>query len=643
MDYPNLTAPFPFMGTNRQVGNPWFTVANQFVPRNLHDVIRWARYISIQSPTTSEVIRKLATYPITDFIVDTEQPSVKKRYEEVFASFKLKEILQDIGFEFFTIGNVFASIYFPIHRECVCPSCNTSWNLRKTPWIKFKQYKFTGTCPQCNYTGAFPHKDTKSTDINDMNLIKWTPEHITVNHNPITGESEYFYTIPNTIKSKIQRGDRIFVDTLPWAFIEAVKNNQDFKFDRGSLYHLKNISSGGTVEGISVPPLLSLFSLVFYQATLRKANEAIALEYLSPLRVVFPQAQTANSDPVVSMSMRNFRGHMEDAFRRHKNDPNHLVIAPVPVGYSALGGDGKALLVSQEIAQAEETVLLSLGVSKELLSGQTNWESTSVGLRMMENTLFSYSSRIEEFIGWVMAKVSSYLMMERVKVTLVPFKLLDDDNFKQLLQALVSVGDVSKRTLFEEWGLDYHEERKRLQEEAALTASAAIETQYAVEQAQFVAAKGSGPKPEEDDGYVNLITQASTIADQLVTMGPNEVNSFMSKLKVENYGLYVMVNVVLEQYRNSAGQGTPETNAPVGPQDPNQAENKDQGQNQGQNKGQNRSKLSGQGGGQKSDNEDDKSKSSGPDKSKSNNPPPKGQGGPKGPSSQKAGPNKNNK
>ncbi len=549
MDYSSPSTLFN-QGMGSQ-GNPWFTVANQFVPRNLHDVIRWARYISIQSPTTSEVIRKLATYPITDFVVDTEQINTKKRYEQVFKSFKLKEILQDCGFEFFTIGNVFLSIYFPIHRELICNVCKTSFNVKNAPWASFKQYQFHGTCPQCSNKGIFSHKDTKSTSIEDMNLIKWTPEHIAVGHNPITGESEYYYRIPNTIKAKIQKGDRLFVDSIPWAFIDAVRYNQDFKFDKGSLFHLKNISSGGTVEGISVPPLLSLFSLVYYQATLRKANEAIALEHLNPLRVVFPAAQTGNSDPVVSMSIRNFRSNMEDALKRHKADKNHIVIAPTPVGYSALGGDGKSLLVAQEIQQAEDTILLSLGVSRELLSGISNWTSSSIGLRMMENLLTSYTGRIQDLIDWIMNKVATYLAIDVVSVTMIPFKLLDDDNFKNLLSQLAVAGDVSKRTLFEEIGLDFHKEQSRIKEESALKASMEVETQYEVDQAHFMAARGAGEKMEDKGDYKAIVAEATQIADQLISQDQNKVGSLLSSIKIQNYSLYIMVSKILEEYQGA--------------------------------------------------------------------------------------------
>lgn len=93
--------------------NPWFNIANQFLPRNMHDVIRWSRYITLHSPTVTEVIRKLCTYPITEFIVHTPDEKIRARYEEVFESFKLKQTLQDVGFDYFTLGNVFYFGLFP--------------------------------------------------------------------------------------------------------------------------------------------------------------------------------------------------------------------------------------------------------------------------------------------------------------------------------------------------------------------------------------------------------------------------------------------------------------------------------------------------------------------------------------------------
>jgi hypothetical protein len=544
----------PLDGNYAATPNPFFTVANQFLPRNLHDVIRWARFITIQSPMTTEVVRKLSTYPITDFIVDTVDPKVKARYEEIFKKTRLKSALHDIGFEYYTIGNVFLSIYFPIQRMLQCPSCSQEYNAKTSTFITFRHYEFHGICPKCAFSGNFIRKDTKSMDIRDLNLVKWDPVNIAVNHNPITNEYEYYYKIPNEVRRRVRQGDKLFVNSVPWGFIEAVKNNQDFKFDRDNIYHLRNMSAGPLIEGVAIPPLICLFSLVFYQQTLRRGNEAIAQDYMTPLRVVFPQAQTGNSDPVISISMRNFAARMKQAFIEHKRDPNHVLIAPVPVGYQAISGEGKTLLVAQEIAQADEAILLSLGVSKELLSGQTNWTSSTVGLRLLRNTLEVYVDQIEGFIEWFVTRVSKYLTIETCNVELAPFKLADDEGLRQMLGQLVMNGTGSFSSLYESYGMDFDEELRKIKEDAVSSAVNKVETQIEIEQAEFLAAREVGEKVDKEGDYHNALEKAQAIAEELYNADEASRRQVLNQFKLDDYAMYLMVSKLLqeEQEKKSA-------------------------------------------------------------------------------------------
>ena len=205
-----------------------------------------------------------------------------------------------------------------------------------------------------------------------------------------------------------------------------------------------------------------MYDLIFYQASLRKANEAIALEYLTPLRVVYPGNPGGNGDPIIAGSMRNFVDNMTQSLKMHKKDQNHILIAPTPVGYQNLGGDGRNLLVAQEIAQAEETILLSLGVSRELLSGTTNWTSSTVGLRLLENTLSGFVLQIENLLEWIFRRVSAYLGIQYHDVTLKPFKLSDDESLRSFLGAMNQVNKVADSTLFESFGgyRDWETDRK---------------------------------------------------------------------------------------------------------------------------------------------------------------------------------------
>lgn len=545
---PGTSGQLPGMGNLAGSSNPWFSVSNQFLPRNLHDVIRWARYITSQSPTTTEVIRKFATYPITDFLINTNSEGTKEKYKSIFKSFQLKTTLHNIGFEYYTLGNVFLSIYFPIHRSLKCPVCNATYNAKTASFTKFMKYEFHGQCPGCETEVQFTRVDTKSVDIGDMNVIQWDPTHIQVNHNPITGEYEYYYKIPNDIKRKVREGDKLFVNSVPWNFVEAIKNNQDFKFDRNNIYHMKNLSAGQQVGGVAVPPLISLYSLVFYQATLRKANESIASDFMSPLRVIYPAAQTQNSDPVTTISLKNFVGRMTDAMVKHKQDNNHVLIAPVPIGYQAVSGEGKNMLVAQEIQQAEDTILLSLGVSRELLSGTTNWTSSTTGLRLLENTLLCYTSQIEEFLNWAMTRIAKYLSIEACEVTLAPFKLSDDQMLQQMLMQAASGNNASFTSLFEAFGMDFKQELARMRSDAVSRAVSEVKTKLEVDQSTYLAAKEAGDRFDRNNDYRTALAKAQQIAEVLYTADDVDKRSILNKLKLEDYAMYLLVGKLLEEY-----------------------------------------------------------------------------------------------
>lgn len=536
-------------GSQAYTRNPFFSVSDQFLPRNLFDVIRWVRFITLHSPVTTEVMRKLSTYPITKFIIESKDPAVKSKYEQLIKSFRLKSSLHDIGFQYFTIGNVFISIYFPFIRSYACPSCTAVYRAENAGFLKFKNYEMVGVCPKCNSSVTFKRNDVKAKNISDMNLIIWDPLNISVSHNPISGKSKYYYKIPNDIRKKIMLGDRMTLDSTPWEFIEAVREQKDFEFEDNYIFHMRNVDMGLSVNGICIPPMVSHFNLVFYQATLRRANESIASDFMSPMRAIFPQPQTANSDPVVSISMKNFVAKMEEAMVKHKQDKSHVLISPVPLGYQAISGEGKTLLVNQEISQAEQSLLLSMGVSLELLSGTTNWTSSTVGLRMLKNTLDSYVGQIQEVLDWITTNVSSYLDINNVKLNLSPFQLTDDDALKNMLTSLFPTGNVSMTTLYEAMGRSYEDELERIVNDAKMKARFDVRAKFEIEQAQYLESLEINKAVEKDESYVDILKQCQEMAEQLINADPTTTRQVLNELKLTDYAKYLMVAKLLEEGR----------------------------------------------------------------------------------------------
>lgn len=554
-------------GNYAQGRNPQYTIANQYLPRNLKDVIRWSKFITAQSPVTSEVLRKLATYPITNFTYSSDDASTRERYQEIAKSFALKQKLHSIGFQFHTQGNVFVSVYLPFVRMITCTTCAASFNLATASFVKFRNFKFEGQCPKCDNKVVFTHRDTKSMNVEDMELIIWDPMHIMINHNPISGKSQYYYTVPGEIKKQIREGNMLYISSIEWSMIEAVRDNKDFEFASGTIYHLKNLDTSGSAGGFAVPPLVSHFNLVFYQATLRRANESIATDYMAPLRVLYPMAQTGNSDPIVTMSLRNFASRMEQAMVEHKRDNNHVLIAPVPVGYQAISGEGKTLLVAAEIEQAEDSLLLSMGVSRELLTGTTNWTSSTVGLRMLKNTLDSYVGQILELMAWVSKKVGTYQQIPECIIGLTPFQLTDDDNLKQLMMALSQNGQISMTTVYEAMGRSYDEEQERMLEEQKSKARMAVRTKFEVERATYLEGVAVKKESEKTDDYLQALQKANFAIAELQTKDPMEQQAILSALKLVDYGQYALISHLLLEQQTATGQVDPTTGQPV-PEDP---------------------------------------------------------------------------
>jgi len=551
-----------------QLPSPFFTQANQFIPRSFHDIIKWSRYITTQSPTTTEVIRKLSSYPITDFIMDSDQELTVDTYKKIFKSVKFKEKLCDFGFDYYTLGNVYVSIYFPIDRHLHCPNCKSSYEVRaamRSGFAVFKKWTFQGECPNCSNQVTYKVVDTKSRDINRINLVKWKAEHVSLNHNPVTGESEFYYTIPGDVKRKIMMGDALFLSTVPWSMVEAVRYNKDYMFDPSNIYHMKSISMGNMVDGLGIPPLISHFGLVFYQQMLRKANEAVAAEHMVPLRVLFPQQSSAAADPVASMSLRGFAKNMRNTMRKMKSDPNHILISPVQVGYQQLGGQGRSLLVSQELQYAEEQQLMSMGVSRELLSGTTNWTSSTVGLRLLENTMGNYVGQISEVINWVMEKIAQYLSIEITDVKLVPFKLTDNEALKATMLDMWKSKILSASTLLETFGMDYNEELDKMGRDQVSVAEKEIEIKDLVDKAMYQKSKGLS-SDKDSSGFADNRTEAYNIAKKiLAAKSPEEQRDILMDLQHTDPTLYQTVMGVLNDMPNPGGQEPGEQNEQTQP------------------------------------------------------------------------------
>jgi len=526
--------------------------AHTFSPRNLKQLFRWTEYLYYNSAQIYAGVKKFAEYPITEINYLTDSPSLQDKYQDVLEeTIGIKRALIRASLDLHVYGNSFTSVHFPFKRFLVCSDCGAKTDINFCDFtIKISKLDFILTCAHCDSKGKAEVEDKRVLDPSGINIVRWDPKLIEVSHNPVTSENEYYYNIPSDIVSKVKSGDKHLLTTLPYSVLEAIKEDSLYKFESSEIYHLKSDAPAGVESGWGYPPLTSTIHLFYHTSVLRKANEAIALERIVPLRILHPQATSPNADPILTLSVSGFMEQLEDNVKAWRKDPNHIMMSPVSVGVSQVGGEGRALMVSQEIQQTEDSIIAALGVPREFIYGGLSFTGSSVTLRMLENQLESATFQINNVLTWITHKIGAYVGWDSIKVRLGDFKMVDDVQQKQLMVNLWQGGVISKTTLAEAHGIDLGDERDRIRSESLSDAKLDQEIQREVQDLQADIAQqamqaASGPGLNYDQQQV--IAEADNVAQQFAQMDPNMRKSQLATLQAEDYVMYSVVIQRLEQ------------------------------------------------------------------------------------------------
>lgn len=218
-------------------------------------------------------------------------------------------------------------------------------------------------------------------------------------------------------------------------------------------------------QGWGKPHIIHVLKDMFYFYTLRRAQEAIALEHIVPFDMIYP-VPNAQQDPYVHTDLSSWRFQIEAIIKKHRRDPNFKAVLPVPVGHGRLGGDGKALMLSPELNYLTQTVVGGMGLPQEFLFGGLNYTGSSISLRTLENDFVQNRSQLLDFVIWLKNKIRIYLNRPDIKgVRFSDFRMADDIQRNQQLIGLNAQSKISDATMLTELGYNYEEETKKLIEQ----------------------------------------------------------------------------------------------------------------------------------------------------------------------------------
>jgi hypothetical protein len=600
--------------------SPFLDMASLAMPESNRNALEWCEYVFQSNGTYRMAMERIISYFLTDLelgALNANRP-LGDDEKEKWENFLVEQLgalghVQDMDRDRMCYGNAFASVVVPFKRFLSC-RCGNQFPLDvvyRDPKFRFKftDYEFHATCPGCNYSGKMKTWDAPLNTAEQLSVKRWSPHEIQILHDPLTEQVEYYWKIPEDYKRLVRQGRLFHLMRVPKDVLQAIKKNQLFRFNPGVLYHMKEPTLGGMENrGWGISRVIVNFRQVWYVQVLHRYNEAIALDYVIPFRLITPAARSGSSqasgqgrDPLLTVNMGDFMGQVKGMIRRRSRDPAGWNTLPFPVDYQALGGDAAALAPRELLDQGMETLLNASGTPVELYKGTLQLQTAPVSLRLFESTWHHLVHDNNAFMHWLTERVSRILSWEDVLCRHKRVTHADDMQRHMAILQLMMGGTISQSTGLKAMGVDWKDEMRLIGEEGRYMQEQSAKVQEEMDTQAFGAQISSGqpmqggapgqpmppgggggggggaagggggipvdpatgqPMPQPVTTMVQndqmpqtpeeMMSTAESIAQQLLGLPEGQKDSELRSLKQKNEVLHALVRQKLDQIRGRA-------------------------------------------------------------------------------------------
>lgn len=476
--------------TSTGVSNPFQTYSNAVWPSNMKECLDWAAYLYNRNAFYRKAIQNVVRYFINGLSI-TQQAEIKDTSQEKIRmgkflfeeKYKILDIVRKAGEEQAAMGIVFISAVRKRSRYLRCPKCGRLTLINKMTKDKdywFRNFEFVGVCrnPECSSGGrmvTFDREEGESLDDNKLYFKIWPQEDISISYNQITGNSKYYYKIPEQEAAAIRNGDEVYLEDTPWEFIEAVRDNGVILLDNSKLLVMKNDTLSvfdKMYKGWSAPLFLPSFPQILQMLLLERFNEAVVMDYIVPIRLISPptEALRAGSDQNrTPLSGGFFRSQMLSMINGSRGNPAQWVVSPVPVQYQMIGGEAKNLTPTDMLEWRTAQMMSNMNIPMEFRQTSFQMAGPTLGLRMFERMWYPFTATLDRCAQWCADQICLVEQKDPFVVEVNKTSFVEDDMNKQQRIGLATQGAISQTTGLEALGLDFEQETKlRMSEEQRL-------------------------------------------------------------------------------------------------------------------------------------------------------------------------------
>jgi len=484
--------------------NPFDDVASLAMPDQFRNVLHWCEYIYSVFGTYRMAMERVISYFLTEIEISGD---VSDEEKEKFQDFLRDTVdglttIQNLLRDRMCYGNAFASVLVPFKRFLRAPDSGDMYPLREVYRnskfrFEWSNFQFIATNPKTGWRGPWKVVDKPDDEEKKIRIKRWNPHEIEVLHDPYTDETAYLWRIPEDYKKLIKDGNLFHLERAGEQVLKAIKYDRMFRFNPEVIYHMKEPTLGGMkVRGWGLPRILSNFRQIYYVQVLRRYNEAIALDYVIPFRLITPMPRPGagggggggampNQDLLQSFHGGDFAAQVKSMLRKRRRDPATWQVLPFPVQYQMLGGDANQLAPRDLLDQGMETLLNDAGTPIELYKGSLQLQTAPVALRLFEATWHHLVHDVNKFLQWLVDQVSQIMSWEVVEAKLKKVTIADDMEKQMAALQLMMGQQLSGHSGLKAIGFDWEAEQKLLAEEARKQQEIQSRMQEEMEQAGF--------------------------------------------------------------------------------------------------------------------------------------------------------------
>jgi hypothetical protein len=415
--------------TNKRYGDPFLLPSAEEFPKDIKSTLDLCLYLYGLNSIYGAVIDRLVAYFITELeflsaedgklqaVPSNEQRALRAALVDTMQIFT---VCQQAGVEWGIYGNAFVRCVEPFDRWLVYDKNDRNLGVALDVFpqhlITYNWESLTYTVPDIFTLGRIPppeqmeklptvelkFRDKASAAVDRFALVFLDPRCVELSKAHHSNVIEYIYRIPPDMESRIKAGTLHEVNNTPFALLDAVAKNKDFRFRKGEIYHFKKPSpSGVSNSGWAVPPIILHYHSLYQLQIYRKADYAVAQEYLHPMRVFTPSFGDKIGDALLGSMMMQWRSEMKKMIAQHRLDPTTIHAAPFPLSLNTYGGEGRQMVLHEVVEAYTDALFDGLGMPRELFRGTMQLDQSPTAFRLFERHYEWLFQQLTGLVGFV--------------------------------------------------------------------------------------------------------------------------------------------------------------------------------------------------------------------------------------------------